>query len=262
MDQESYCWTKHQFHGEIAMKRDVGGKLSMSFRQMAIAIVASGAMSATAVYAKSSNSIVLVPPTDLPELARQGGDAMLLHKTPDGRTLLYIEQNQGSRLATFDVTDPAHIKGEGSVQLESSGPFDFVSPVGKRAELVRFRQGQEEAVLDLRKDRAPNLKVVHGLTLQGPITRLGNDGFTVTSRAPSRAPEMQSAQDYQVVDAANAQDLSHVFDVKQVREEVTNAGTGTTFLLTQQGLYLIRRPAVEWDKRRRDQEWFFEHAGA
>ena len=30
-----------------------------------------------------------------------------------------------------------------------------------------------------------------------------------------------------------------------VRQEITNAETGTTFLLTADGLYLIRRPAVE-----------------
>jgi hypothetical protein len=30
-----------------------------------------------------------------------------------------------------------------------------------------------------------------------------------------------------------------------VREEVTKADTGTTFLLTEKGLYVIRRPAVE-----------------
>ncbi|MGA2838860.1 MAG: hypothetical protein ABSG18_01585 [Steroidobacteraceae bacterium] len=49
--------------------------------------------------------------------------------------------------------------------------------------------------------------------------------------------------------------------MKQVREEVTNAGTGTTFLLTENGLYLIRRPAVEWDKWWREREWFFAHNG-
>jgi uncharacterized beta-barrel protein YwiB (DUF1934 family) len=36
-----------------------------------------------------------------------------------------------------------------------------------------------------------------------------------------------------------------VFDVKQVRAQVANQDTGTTFLLTDNGLYLIRRPAVE-----------------
>jgi hypothetical protein len=181
-------------------------------------------------------------------LARQSGNAMLLHETSDGRTLLYIEQNRGARLATFDVTDPVHIKGEGFVQLDATGPFDFVSPLGKQAELIRFRQGHEDAVLDLRKERLPNLGAVQGLTLQGPITHLGNDGFTVTSQVPQ-------------MPTATTQDLSRVFDVKQVREEVTNAGTGTTFLLTENGLFLIRRLAVESDKRRREREWFWEHTG-
>jgi hypothetical protein len=230
------------------MKRNVGGKSLKRSRQIAIAIVASGVVAATAVHANPSNNIVLVPPTDLPELARQSGDAMLLHETSDGRTLLYIEQNRGARLATFDVTDPVHIKGEGSVQLDATVPFDFVSPLGKQAELIRFRQGHEDAVLDLRKERVPNLEAVQGLTLQAPITHLGNDGFTVASQVPQ-------------MPSANAQDLSRVFNVKQVREEVTNAGTGTTFLLTENGLFIIRRLAVEWDKMRREREWFWEHTG-
>jgi hypothetical protein len=230
------------------MKRNVGGNSLKSSRQIAIAIVASGVVAATAVHANPPNDVVLVPPTDLPELARQSGNAMLLHETSDGRTLLYIEQNRGARLATFDVTDPVHIKGEGFVQLDATGPFDFVSPLGKQAELIRFRQGHEDAVLDLRKERLPNLGAVQGLTLQGPITHLGNDGFTVTSQVPQ-------------MPTATTQDLSRVFDVKQVREEVTNAGTGTTFLLTENGLFLIRRLAVESDKRRREREWFWEHTG-
>jgi hypothetical protein len=239
------------------MRRTVSGKLSKSSRQMAVAIVASGVVAATVVHAHPSDNIVLVPPSDLPELARQSGDAMLLHETPDGRALLYIEQKQGARLAAFDVTDPVHIKGEGSVQLDAPGPFDFVSPLGKKAELIRFRQGHEDAILDLHKETIPNFKIVQGLTLQGPIMRLGDDGFTVTGQAP----QMQSVQDIQVVETANTRDLSYVFDVKQVREQVTNADTGTTYLLTENGLFLIRRPAVESDKRRREQDWFWEHNG-
>jgi hypothetical protein len=226
-------------------------------KRVAIAIIATGVVVATAVHAAPSNHIVLVPPADLPELARQSGDAMFLHETSDGRTLLYIEQNQGARLATFDVTDPAHIKGEGSAQLDSNGPFEFISALGKQRELIRYRQGHEDAELDLHREMVPKLKAVQGLTLQGLITPLGDDGFTVTNQMP----QMQSDRDYQVVDTANTQDLSRVFDVKQVREEVTNAGTGTTFLLTENGLFLIRRPAVEQDKRRREQEWFWQHNG-
>ena len=65
-----------------------------------------------------------------------------------------------------------------------------------------------------------------------------------------------------MVEAANTQDLSRVFDVKKVREEVTNAGTGTTFLLTENGLFLVRRPAVEWDKSGAAREWLFVHIGS
>jgi hypothetical protein len=46
-----------------------------------------------------------------------------------------------------------------------------------------------------------------------------------------------------------------------VLDTVTNSATGTTFLLTENGLFLIRRPAVERDKRLREQEWFWQHNG-
>jgi hypothetical protein len=59
----------------------------------------------------------------------------------------------------------------------------------------------------------------------------------------------QSTRDYQVVDKASTQDLNHVFDVKRVRGEIKNEVPGTTFLLADDGLYLIRRPAVATYKR-------------
>jgi hypothetical protein len=90
-------------------------------------------VTAPAVHANPYSNIVVVPPTDLPELARQTGEAMLLRDTIDGRTILYVEQEQGARLAIFDVTDPGHIKGDGSVQLGADGPFDFVSPIGDKS---------------------------------------------------------------------------------------------------------------------------------
>jgi hypothetical protein len=44
---------------------------------------------------------------------------------------------------------------------------------------------------------------------------------------------------------ADSRRTHRLFDVKQVRAEIANQDTGTTFLLTDNGLYLIRRPAVE-----------------
>jgi hypothetical protein len=236
------------------MKENTNAKFSGSFRQVAMAMVAIGIVAVPAVHAKPKSEampgkradrIILVRPTDLPELARQDGEAMLLHETGDGRKLLYIEQNGGTRLAVFDVTDPSHIKGEVSVQLGAPGPFDFVSALGDRAEVVRFRQGQGVAVLDLHKVKVPTMKMVQGLELAVLKERLGDDGVILTNQ-PNQ-PAVPSARIFQVVETANPQELNQLFGVKGVREEITNDNTGTTFLLTPEGLYLIRRPAVEED---------------
>src|ERR1700733_13205308 len=203
------------------MKETLNRRSSKFVRRALVAIVATGPLAPPAAYSRISNNLIVVPPTDLPELARQTGEAMLLHDTIDGRTHLYIEQNHGTQLAIFDVTDPSHVKGEGSAQIDAPGPFDFVSILGDRAEVVRFRQGQGSAVLDLHKVNVPTLTKVQGLTLQGATMALGDDGFTVSSRVDSNG---QSARDVQVVVTA---DLTHVFDVGEVRQELTKHDTGT-----------------------------------
>jgi hypothetical protein len=198
-------------HGELqesAMIENAGGNLSARLRRAAgFAVAASAMLTAGAAHANSANSTVLVPPKDLPELARQSGESMFLYDTIDGRAILYIEQNRGAQLASFDVTDPAHIKSEGLRPLDASGAFDFVAPAGDRAELVRYRQGRGDAILDLHN--TPTLKKI-------------TDG------------------------GANPQELNRAFDAKQGREEITKADTGTTFVLAENGLIVIRRPDVEW----------------
>ncbi len=238
------------------MKKNVRDQISL-IRRAAMVIVASGIVTAPTVHANPYSNIVVVPPVDLPELARKTGEAMLLRDTIDGRTILYVEQDQGARLAIFDVTDPGHIKGDGSVQLGADGPFDFVSPMGSKQEIIQYRHGREGAVLDFHKVKLPVLRAVQGLSLQGPVTLLGNDGFIVGGEHTDVPP----ARDYQVIDTARSQILRTVFDVKQVSEETLKADTGTTFLLAKDGLYVVRRPAVEWDKWWRDRQWFFSYNG-
>jgi hypothetical protein len=212
------------------MKVNAGRKWPNSVPKLAITAVLSAILASTVTYANPSNQIVLVPPTDLPTLAQQTGEAMFLHDTWDGRKLLYVEQRQGAELAIFDVTDPAHVKGEGSAQINAVGPFDFVAALGERAELVRFRQGQGDAVLDLHK--VPKLKNVQGLQTQ-------------TSTSAVDLGMNPSVRDYRVLESGKSQADDHVVEVKQVRQEMTNADTGTTFLLAEKGLFLIRRPALE-----------------
>jgi hypothetical protein len=231
------------------VKKYVSFQLPKCLRPVAMAIVISG-MAAQTGCAESFNNLIVVPPAHLPGLARQPGEAMLLREIVDGTTLLYIEQRQGSRLAILDVTDPAHINGGRSVQLNAPGPFDFVATLGNRRELIQFRQNQEFAVLDLHKVKAPTLQREQGLTLKGLAMPLDNDGFTVSSQAGADA---QATRDYQVVNTSNSREINRVFDVKGVREEITMDDTGTTFLLTDSGLFLIRRPVKEMGKLLRDQ---------
>jgi hypothetical protein len=241
------------------MQETINSRSSKFVRQAVIAIVAAGTLAAPAAYSRISNNVIVVPPADLPELARQTGEAMLLHDTFDGKTLLYIEQNHGTQLAILDVTDPGHVKGKGSAQIDAPGPFDFVSALGNRAEVVQFRQGQGSAVLDLHKANVPTLTKVQGLTLQGATMALGDDGFIVTSRGDSNA---QSAREVEVVVTARSSDLNHVFDIGEVRQELTKHDTGTTFLLTQSGLYVVRRPVVERESELREQERMLRYAGS
>jgi hypothetical protein len=224
------------------MKENLGGRCLRNLPGLSLAMALGGILAASISYANPSNDIVLVPPSDLPTLARQGGEAMFLHDTRDGQTLLYIEQREGAQLAIFDVTDPAHVKGKGSAQLDATGPFDFVASLGERAELVRFREGQGDAVLDLQK--VPTLKKVQGVESQSSTTYLGDDGSRFAGPAIDAAFG-QSARDYQVVQPGTSHSDNRIIEVKQVRQEATNADTGTTFLLAEKGLFLIRRPALE-----------------
>jgi hypothetical protein len=231
-------------------------RFSKSRRWTALAIVATAAIAAQTVDAHAASRIVVVPPKDLPESVRQPGEAMFLHEELDGKTLLYIEQKSGGQLAILDVTDPTHVTREGSVRLDAPGSFDFVSQLGESKELVRFRQSQTDAVLDLHKADAPALETVQGLTSGGPTELLGRGGFTVTSRVHANADATAPAsRDYQVVDTADSKEPTLVQTVKQVRAETTNDETGTTFLLASDGLYLIRRPVQETAKWIREMDY-------
>ena len=224
------------------MREHIGGQLSRNVPRLALAIVLAGMSVAPVTYGNPSNEIFLVPPTNLPTLARQGGEAMFLHDTMDGRTLLYVEQHEGAQLAIFDVTDPAHVAGKGSVQLDGAGPFDVVADLGKRGELVRFRGSLGDAVLDLR--HIPVLMKVPGLNTRNSTVVLADDRSRLAGRAVNAAVG-RSTRDYQVFQSGESPSDDRVVEVKQVRQEVTNPDTGTTFLLAENGLYLVRRPALE-----------------
>jgi len=88
------------------MKRIVSGKLSKSFRHMAIAIVASGVVASAAVNANPSNNISFVPQTDLSGFSRQVGDAILVYDAIDsGRSYTGLAILKASLSYGVNITD-------------------------------------------------------------------------------------------------------------------------------------------------------------
>jgi hypothetical protein len=96
-----------------------------------------------------TNELIVVQPTDLPEQAQMPGNSFFLYSDNSGSTYLYVEQQQGARLTAFDVTDPSKIKVDSSTTMTLPGSFDFVCPLGDRAELIRFRDDKGVAALEL-----------------------------------------------------------------------------------------------------------------
>ena len=69
--------------------------MKKSFRQLVIAMVASGVAVSTAVHADPTNNMALVPPADLTEVARQSGLAMRSPPPGEGQ-LGFLEAFEGN----------------------------------------------------------------------------------------------------------------------------------------------------------------------
>jgi hypothetical protein len=130
--------------------------------------------------------------------------------------------------------------------LAAEGAFDFVRPLGEHAELVYFRDSQKEAVLDLRKAKRPALRMISTVTDLGQAESLGESGLLVTDQPRNYVSAV--ARDYQVINVTPS-DPVQLAAVKDVRHRVTNDETGTTFLLSSNGLTVVRRLRIENDHK-------------
>ncbi len=152
---------------------------AVRFGNIAIAAV-TGLLLTLPVHAEiksHSANLIIEQPADLPEMARTPGQSLFLYQAGDGETYLYVEQQNGARLAIFDVTDPAKIKASASVPMNAPGAFDFVRYRNNRAELIRFRESGQLAELDLRNPKSPALKIASALSAPGHTESLGETGL-------------------------------------------------------------------------------------
>jgi hypothetical protein len=219
---------------------------ALRFGTMAVAAI-TGFLLALPVHAEIKShlsNLIIEQPADLPEMARTPGESLFLYQAGD-ETYLYVEQQEGTRLAVFNVTDPAKIKAASSVELKTSRPFDFVRTLSDKAELVRFRDNLQVAVLDLHNAKSPTLKIVNALNEPGQTESLGSTGFLMINEPYKSVTAV--AHDYQVVDTSNPSGPTPLATIKQVKHTVIDEETGTTYLLGSEGLTVVRRPRIEDD---------------
>ena len=193
-----------------------------------------------------SRDLIVEGPSNLPEQAHAPGNSCFLYFDGNGSAYLYVEQQQGTRLSVFDVTDPSEIRLTSSIPLSVPGTFDFVRPLDGRAELVRFRDNLGVGILDLQKAKKPSIRMIESLFEPGSTEPLGEKAFLMINEPYNRFVRAVP-RDYQVIDISAPSDPVVLATVKQVKHKVVNRNTGTTFLLGGEGLTVIRRTSVESD---------------
>jgi hypothetical protein len=192
----------------------------------------------------SSRTLVVEAPSQLPELAQKDGEALYLHSTSDGRTILYVEGIGGKTLSILDVTDPAKIRPIGQADISGTAPFDFVQDVNGSAVLIRYRNESGFATLNVHEIARPLITPLPALQLSHNTEVIDNTGLPVFATNTESQP-MVAARDYEVVDTTH---LSHpvlVATISSVKQTLSNPDTGTQFLLSHEGITVVRRPQVE-----------------
>lgn len=197
---------------------------------------------AQAITRQSKTDILVEPSSELPELAQQASQDLLLHFDGAGTPYLYLEQQQGARLVVLNVDDPAHLKVVASVATGINRPYNFVRAIDDMMEQIQFRDGSGSALLNLRAPKSPQiLNVKHTFAL--PVRSLGDSGYLAVNTDSSPLSSNVAGRDYQVFATATAS--RPLYTVAGVTQIVDRPDTGTVFLLGRQGLTVIRCLSTE-----------------
>jgi len=204
-----------------------------------------------------SKSVVVESPSDLPELARGRGEAMYLHRTGEAQAILYLERNQGRKLAVLDVTDPANIKGVGEISIDAPSAYDFVQDLADSAVLIRYRNHSGFAVISFKNYKQPVLKsepeYLHPASVEpdgsSALLLVSANGGTTQPREP----------EYEVLSVSDPSNPTPLATISGVIQRLDRPQTGTVFLLNDQGLTVIRRLAAE--RENKIEKWQKDHPG-
>jgi len=210
-------------------------------------LVTATTVAANAAIRPHSKTIVIDSPANRSVLAESAPDAMYLQDTHDGRTLLYIEAQNGRILRPLDVTDPARIQTFAETELPSHSAFDFVGPVSSEAVLIRYRDGSGTALLSLKHYKHPVLVADAPLDPNYVAEPLGQTGLLLTSAEFHNVTYQQAVdpRNFKVIDTANPSQPVLLTTIADVQQRLEKTDTGTQFLLNQDGVTVIRRLRVE-----------------
>ncbi len=220
------------------------------FAPIVIAVLAA-AINANAITNKSphTRTIVVLSPSDTPVLAQANSEAMYLHKRGDGRTVLYVESAEGTKLTALDVSDPGKIRRVAETELVVPSRFDFVESVGSDNAVVRYRDGSGEALLNFKQYKHPVLGDASALTGTEAAEKLGETALLSASTNAVAAPIVDNDPTYKVWDDSKAAHPNLLATIRGVTQRLSNEDTGTLFLLSGNGITVVRRLRVEEDHK-------------
>jgi hypothetical protein len=218
-------------------------KMHNGVGKIMVAVVFAATASVQANAKNHSESIVVVSPSDLPEMAQRSSEAMYLHETGGGRTILYLEQDQGRTLAVLDVSDPGAIRAVAQVSIAARSPYDFVETLSDSAALIHYRDNSGFAVINFKKFKKPVLTEAPQFQDPASAEPIGHDGLLLASTThPAGQAE---GPKYQVFDVSNPSNPTALATVEGLQQRLERTETGTLFLLSNKGLTVIRRPNKE-----------------
>jgi hypothetical protein len=211
---------------------------------LATTILAITCATAQAVVRPESKTIVVESPQDLPVLAQANAEAIYLHNTNDGGTVLYIEAQNGQQLTALDVTDPSRIQRVAQTTIPANSVFDFVRSVGENDAIIRYRDGSGVALLSFRHYKHPVLLNSSALENAGTSEALGQTALLVTTKKVTMHP-FNDPRNYEVVDTSDQSQPRLLANIPAVMQRLAKSDTGTLFLLNKNGVTVVRRLRVE-----------------
>jgi hypothetical protein len=163
---------------------------------------------------------------------------LYLQHTGAGQAILYLEQDQGRKLAILDVTDPANIRAIGQASINAASPYTFVQDMDDSAVLIHYRNRLGFAIISFKNYKQPTLKNEPDYLHPASAGSYGSNGVLMVSSNNSTAAAGDTQ--YEVVSISDPASPKPLATIPAVMQRLDREQTGTMFLLTDSGHTVVR----------------------